>query len=265
MPSACLKAIGAAAILSALTPVTAYAADVIPPEASSDWTFTAAAYLWGSGISGKSGVFGLPPQEVDLAFGDILKDLNFAFMGLGEARNGRFVMGVDLTYTTVGSSVENPRKNAETVLVNKINVDTTSWMVTGFGGYTVFESDMVRLDAIAGGRLWSVNSDFTLKSDFDVINGRSKSDGATWVDPLVGAKAKIDLTPEVYVSAWAMIGGFGVGSELMWDLMAGAGYEFTDNFSVFAGYRAASVDYSNDGFVYDIVQQGPVAAAVFRF
>lgn len=264
MPSACLKAIGVAAVLSALTPVTAFAADVVPPADTGDWTFTAAAYLWGSGISGTSGVFGLPPQEVDVGFSDILKDLNFAFMGLGEARNGRFVLGMDLTYTKVGSSVDNPRK-ADTLLINKINIDTTNWMVTGFGGYTVFDNDVVRLDAIAGGRLWSVNSDFTLKSDFPAINGRSDSDGATWVDPLVGAKAKIDVTPDIYVSAWAMIGGFGVGSDLMWDLMAGAGYEFTDNFSLFAGYRAASVDYSNDGFVYDIVQQGPVAAAVFRF
>ncbi len=264
MTPACVKAIGIAAVLSALTPVSAFAADAVPPADSSDWAFTAAAYLWGSGISGQSGVFGLPAQEVDLGFGDILKDLDFAFMGLAEARNGRFVLGVDLTYTTVGSTVKNPRK-VETLLVNKIDVDTTSWMVTGFGGYTVFDNDVIRLDAIAGGRLWSVNSDFTLKSDFAVVNGRSASDGATWVDPLIGTRVRVDMAPDIYLSAWAMIGGFGVGSELMWDVMAGAGYEFTDHVSVFAGYRAASVNYSNDGFVYDMLQQGPVAAAVLRF
>ena len=32
-----------------------------------------------------------------------------------------------------------------------------------------------------------------------------------------------------------------------------------------AGYRAVSVDYSDDGFVYDMVQQGPVMAGVYRF
>jgi opacity protein-like surface antigen len=51
----------------------------------------------------------------------------------------------------------------------------------------------------------------------------------------------------------------------MWDVMAGAGYDFTEHLSVFAGYRAASVDYSDDGFVYDMVQQGPALAAVLRF
>ncbi|MCX7350378.1 MAG: hypothetical protein NTZ54_12935, partial [Alphaproteobacteria bacterium] len=76
---------------------------------------------------------------------------------------------------------------------------------------------------------------------------------------------RVDLLPKVYLASWAMIGGFGVGSDLMWDLMGGAGYEFTDNVSVFAGYRAMSVDYSNDSFVYDVVQNGPVVAAVFKF
>lgn len=264
MPSACLKAIGVAALLSALTPVTAFAADAVPPVDTSDWTFTGAAYLWAAGINGKSGVFGLPPQDIDLSFGDIIQDLDFAFMGLGEARNGPFVLGVDLTYSKVGSSVDNPRQ-ADKLLINKIDAESTSWMVTGYGGYTVFDNDAVRMDVIGGARLWSVNTDFTLRSDFPAINGRSRDDGATWVDPLVGAKMRIDVTPEIYVSSWAMIGGFGVGSELMWDLMAGAGYQFNDMFSVFAGYRAVSVDYSNDGFVYDVVQSGPVAAAVFRF
>ena len=31
------------------------------------------------------------------------------------------------------------------------------------------------------------------------------------------------------------------------------------------GYRALGVDYENDGFVYDVVQHGPVLGMVFRF
>ena len=69
----------------------------------------------------------------------------------------------------------------------------------------------------------------------------------------------------VYISAWGMVGGFDIASDQMWDVMAGAGYRFTDSFSAFGGYRAVSVDYSDDGFVYDVVQQGPVLAGVFRF
>jgi len=47
--------------------------------------------------------------------------------------------------------------------------------------------------------------------------------------------------------------------------MGGIGFQFTNSFSAEIGYRAAGVDYENDGFVYDTVQQGPIIGAVFRF
>lgn len=254
-----LKAIAAAALLSAAFPAAGRAADVAPVPDTSDWTFTAAAYVWGAGLKGDVGVFGLPPQEVDLPFSDIIGSLDFAFMGLAEARNDRFMLGVDLTYTNVSKSVKTPFG----ILADKIDVTNTSLMLTGLAGYAIYHSDMARLDAVAGARLWSVNNEFDLKGG--LLDGRSKSDGASWVDPLVGAKLRVDVLPDVYVAGWAMIGGFGVGSDLMWDLMGGAGYDFTEHVSAFAGYRAASVNYSNDGFVYDVVEQGPVIAAVFKF
>ncbi len=253
----------AAALCALMLPAAAQAADIPAPEAADGWTFTGAAYLWGAGISGESGVFGLPPQDVDLSFSDILKDLDFAFMGLGEARNGPFVLGLDVTYSKVGSEIDNPRSESEEKLIDKVDVDTASWMVTGYGGYSILDTEELRVDLIGGARFWSINTEFEV--DFNVGDDRNFDDGASWVDPLAGVKLRFDLAPDVYVASWAMVGGFGIGSDLMWDVMAGAGYSFTEHFDVFAGYRAVSVDYSDDGFVYDIVQQGPVMAGVFRF
>jgi len=254
-----LKMLAAAALFAVALPAASRAADIAPVPDTSDWKFTVAAYGWAAGLNGDVGVFGLPAQEVDLPFSDVIQNLDFAIMGLAEARKGRFMMGVDATYTNVSKSVKTPLG----ILADKIDVTNTSLMLTGVAGYALYDTDMARLDLIAGGRLWSVDNDFDVKGG--LLGGKSKSDGATWVDPLVGAKLRVDLAPHVYMASWAMIGGFGVGSDLMWDLMGGAGYDFTDHFSLFAGYRAASVDYSNDGFVYDVVEQGPVVAAVFQF
>lgn len=253
-----MKAIAAAAMMSAAVPA-AQAADAVPVVENSDWQFTAALYLWGAGLDGKVGVFGLRPANIDLGFSDILENLQFAFMGMGEARNGRFMLGMDATYSAVSMDVKTPLG----ILANKIGIDSTALMLTGVGGYAVVDGDVARLDLIAGGRLWSVNNEFDVKGG--LFGGLSKSDGAVWADPLVGAKLRLDLAPDIYATGWGMVGGFGVGSDLMWDLMGGAGYQFTDNFSVFAGYRAVSVDYSNDGFVYDVVQKGPILAGVFQF
>lgn len=258
----CMKHALATAAFASLFPAVALSADIAAPEPSDGWTFSAAAYLWGAGISGESGVFGLPPQDVDMSFSDILEDLDFAFMGLGEARNGRFVMGMDLTYTKVGADVDNPRSAANR-LIDKVSVDTTSWMVTGFAGYSILDTEELTVDLFGGARYWSVNTDFDV--DFSTLADRNFDDSASWIDPLAGVKMRLAVTEDVFISSWGMIGGLGVGSDLMWDLMAGAGYSFTEHFDVFAGYRAVSVDYSDDGFVYDMVQQGPVLAGVFRF
>lgn len=254
-----LKIFTVAALFSASLPLAGQAADIAPVPDTSDWKFTAAAYVWGAGLSGDVGVFGLPPQDIDLPFSDIIGSLDFAFMGLAEARKDRFMLGVDLTYTNVGKTVETPFG----ILAEKIEVTNTSLMLTGLAGYAIYDTDVARLDVVVGGRYYNVNNEFDVKGGF--LGGKSKDDGASWVDPLAGAKLRVDLLPDVYLASWAMIGGFGVGSDLMWDLMGGAGYDFTDHFSAFAGYRAMSVDYSNDGFVYDVVEQGPVVAAVFKF
>lgn len=254
------KALAFAGLFAAALPAGARAADLPPVPDTSDWRFTVALYGWAAGLSGDVGVFGLPTQNIDLPFSDVVQNLEFAVMGLAEARKGRFMMGVDVTYTNVGKEVTSPVANP---YIEKIDASNTALMLTGLVGYGIYDTDMARLDLIAGARLWSVNNDFEVKGG--LLDGVSKSDGATWVDPLVGAKLRLDPLPKVYISSWAMIGGFGVGSDLMWDLMGGAGYDFTDRFSLFAGYRATSVNYSSGGFVYDVVEQGPVAALVYRF
>ncbi len=96
-----------------------------------------------------------------------------------------------------------------------------------------------------------------------LLDGRSFDDSETWVDAVVGLKGRFNLSEEFYLTGWGMIGGG--GSDFMWDVMGGIGYSFSDSFSTVAGYRALGVDYSNDGFVYDVVQDGPILGFVFRF
>ena len=55
------------------------------------------------------------------------------------------------------------------------------------------------------------------------------------------------------------------GADIDWDVAAGLGYHFNDTWSAVLGYRALGVDYTNDDFVYDIVEQGPILGVVARF
>ena len=95
--------------------------------------------------------------------------------------------------------------------------------------------------------------------------GVSANDSETWVDPLVGIRGRANISESFYLTGWGMIGGFGVSSDIMWDVFGGLGYQFSDSFAVVGGYRALGVDYENNGFVYDVVQKGPMLGGVFRF
>jgi len=73
------------------------------------------------------------------------------------------------------------------------------------------------------------------------------------------------LSDKWSLTGYGDIGGFGVGSDFTYDLYAAANYNFNPNISMVLGYRYLSVDYDDNGFLYDISQNGPVIGAQFRF
>jgi hypothetical protein len=96
-----------------------------------------------------------------------------------------------------------------------------------------------------------------------IIGDLDVSDGDTWVDGLVGVRGRYDFNENWYLTGWGLIGAG--GADLDWDVAGGLGYQFNDTWSAVAGYRALGVDYSNDGFVFDVVQQGPILGVVAKF
>jgi len=95
--------------------------------------------------------------------------------------------------------------------------------------------------------------------------GINISDDEVWVDPMIGVKGRLQGASPWYLTAWGMIGGFGVSSDLAWDAFAGIGYELSDRWSLVGGYRGLGVDYESDGFVFDVIMHGPIVGGVFRF
>ena len=238
----------------------AAAADLTAPEPvdiDSGWTFTFAPYIWAAGLEGNIAQFDLPEVDVDLTFLDILDHFDIGVMGVAEARNDRFGFLSDLLYIKISAD-----KNLSAGPLD-VDIDMTTETLTFLGAaeYRLIDSDAGTLDALAGARVWWVNSDLDFSGQ---ING-SGNDSETWVDPIVGFKGRFNLSPEFFLTSWAMIGGFGVSSDFTWDVMGGLGYEISDSTSLVAGYRGMGVDYQDGPFVFDVVQDGPILGAVFRF
>lgn len=90
--------------------------------------------------------------------------------------------------------------------------------------------------------------------DKELNRSFSKSDD--WWDPYIGLRARYNFTPKVYAIARADIGGFGVGSDLMWQAEAAVGVQLTTNMYAELGYRALSFDYSGNGLTDDTITHG---------
>lgn len=249
----CLAGSGAMAadIYSPMTP------QVQQTSTEGDWSFSFAPYFWVAGLSGDIGQMGLPTVEVDASFSDIVDHLDFGAMAMGEARNGPYSLFGDVMYTRISGQAGTPRGLLAT------DVELTSETFVGLlgVGYSVFENSVARLEVAGGLRVWSVESELSFSGG--LLDGRTRSDGATWVDGLAGLRGTYSLTPEIYLTGWGFIGTG--GADLDWDVAATIGYRFSDTVSAVAGYRALGVDYSDGGFVFDTVQQGPILGLVVRF
>ncbi|WP_431320256.1 hypothetical protein [Rhizobium sp. YTU87027] len=240
------------------------AADLLPatapqPQAQqpNGWTFSFAPYFWVAGLDGKSQVFGLPTVDLHENFGDILKDLDFAFMAAGDARYDRFSIFTDINYARVTTGAATTRG----VVADEVDVKSVTFTSLLGVGYTVYQDAKARLDVTAGARYWHVETRIALNGG--LIGNLSRTDTANWVDGVVGVRGDYLLTDKAFLTGLAMIGGG--GADLDWDVLAGVGYKFNNTVSAVAGYRALGVNYSNDGFTYDMIQHGPIIGAVIHF
>jgi hypothetical protein len=120
------------------------------------------------------------------------------------------------------------------------------------------------LEAGVGARLNYIDAsvDLTQKTVGGGTVPRSGSIAKTWVDPII-----ITRMQYLHAARWRFlfrgdIGGFGIGSDLTWQVQGYIGYQLVRFFSVSVGYRVIGVDYSTGSgteyFLYDVNTFGPV-------
>jgi hypothetical protein len=148
-----------------------------------------------------------------------------------------------------------------TTLINsgRVNMKQLGWELAGFRRINPW------LELGIGGLLNSLEVDMTLNRNqigggVSTISGQQNK---TWYDPMLIARLTTPASmPKFRGQFRAEIGGFGIGSDLAWQIQAMAGYRFSRLFDLTAGYRVISLDYSSgegaSTFVYDMVTFGPM-------
>jgi len=256
------------AILAALglAPATAHAQAAASPGGG--WSFEFMPYLWGAAMSGEVGAGPLPTMHVDMSFSDIMDNLDAGLMGAFEARKGRWGLLFDAIYMKLAHSATASRTGAGPIgatATASAELEMAQTLYAAAVAYRAIEG-RTPIDLIGGLRYAKVEADARIDGSFFAQTGTvTRSGEKDWVDPYVGVRAQYPIAERWTLVGYADVGGFGVGSELSWQAIAGVNYEFSKTVAGKFGYRYMSVDYDNDGFRYNMANSGLYLGAGIRF
>lgn len=88
---------------------------------------------------------------------------------------------------------------------------------------------------------------------------------ASWVDPIVGARARATFTDAWFATAVVDYGGFGGQSDTSWQAIGTLGYQFNERWSVQGGWRHLAVEKEIGGIDTKFGLDGPILGVTLRF
>ena len=227
-------------------------------ETNSEWNYTIAPYLLFPNMNGDVAI---GPIGVDVSAnpGDIFDNLDFGAMLYAEMSNKDWALTFDFLYMNLGKRGETPitERSAEAD-IRQLAITLTglrrvnNWFEAGVAGRLNIIDQSVMVDA------------------GEVLPGSNASMQETWFDPLIVARAKTDFNGSKWKGALlADIGGFGIGSDLAWQVKPSIGYQFSELFSIDLAYRWLSMKYETGAgenyFLYDMVISGAEIGFIFDF
>lgn len=233
----------------------------IKPAAKSEWSYFVEPYLLLPNMTGTVGLASLPEATVDADTNEIFGNLKMGAMLYAEASTDKWAIGSDIIYMNLAQGV----KPGSEYLSGELSAKQFAWEVSGLRKVTPW------LELGVGGILNSINSGVDVKRN--LLGGGTKSESKslskTWFDPMLIARIKSKTGEKFIYQFRGEIGGFGIGSDLAWQMQAVAGYQFSKLFSVTGGYRIISLDYETgsgqDYFHYNIDTAGPTVRFGFQF
>ena len=267
---------------------TVAATEAVPPGGG--WDVKITPYAWLTGINGTVTARGRSVSTA-MSFPDLVQksDELIPFMGAWSVGKDRVEVFGDLFYSRIGFSAEkskqvNPVAGLKLSATGKAGLDTTLTIAQVAAAYDIIKQGGTTVGFYGGARYWYTDADLTLKITGEVnlsnlgLKRKGKyavahSGGFDWVDPLVGVRIKQQLTPRDEIALVADIGGFGVGSELSWQVFAGYNHNWqlsrSTQMALALGYRILSVDYQEgsgiDAKGLDLTLHGPLAGLRFTW
>ncbi|MCX8493221.1 MAG: hypothetical protein ORN23_03205 [Chthoniobacterales bacterium] len=237
------------------------------------WAFILQPYGWLPGVYGQIGAKGLPPVNVNQSPIQVLSKLNWATFLKAEVRHGRWGVIGDGFYAKF-SAPGNPSGQLYQSATATLNQSIDSLVAA----YRVIDDLKYFADLYAGARYYYMGlqvaatpSQITkfqnprANAAATALLPTAASTDTSWVDPIVGLRARVNLTRFLYLEALGDVGGFDAGSQIAWNTQATIGARLTRNIDFEAGYRYMYIDYVKGSLDCNLNFAGALAGIVFKF
>jgi hypothetical protein len=248
--TAVLAASGAIALSICSAPANA--------QSNDPWRFQVTPYGWLAGLNGRVGVRRLE-TDVDLSPGDVLKALNFAAMVTGEARKGKWVIGFDAIYSSVGDAKAFVTRGD----TGSIGLTQRETIIQPVGGY-LFGDVNWGVDVLVGFRYWNLSTDLDVDPAIRPSGPHEHSGSLNWLDATGGARAHF-VYPSWHTRFVLGADGGGGGSRNTWQVYGSAGYNLSSIWTVGLGYRILGVNYDRNEVLNDTRMKGFLLFGTYRF
>ena len=124
------------------------------------------------------------------------------------------------------------------------------------------------LEMLAGGRYVYLENGIEITGGPLGVNIDVDED-VDWIEPFIGALIKLALSKKLTMAVRGDVGGFGIGSDLTWNLVANFRYYLSHRVSLVGGYRVLDIDYGQGSdanrFEYDVQSRGPQLGLILHF
>jgi hypothetical protein len=248
-------------------PTSSDPADPVPPKtgatgADDAWHFAVSPYLWFPGVHGTAS----GPNGNGLGFraspGDLLSNFRFGIMGAFEARYKRIVVPIDLMWIRLEDDKSRPLPPALGQGVISANIKATELLFTPKIGFRLINEEKIKIDALTGFRFWHFGESLNFNPSALGLNFNGSQN---FVDPLVGGRIQLALSPKIVVNILGDVGGWDTGSQLEYQWAGLLGYRIKPALTLQAGYRYLNVNYKGSrGVIFDATTAGVVFGATLN-
>jgi hypothetical protein len=230
-------------------------------DADDGWHFAVSPYLWFPGVHGTA----TGGRGNGLSFraspGDLLSNFRFGLMGAFEARYKRLVVPIDMMWIRLEDDNAVPLPGLVLPPMSA-NIKATEFLLTPKIGLRVVNEERIKIDALAGFRYWHLGENLKFNPS---LLGLNFSGSQNFVDPLVGGRIQVALSPKIVVNVLGDVGGWGAGSQLEYQAAGLLGYRIKPALTLQAGYRYLNVDYRGSrGVVFNATTAGVVFGATIN-